>query len=510
MMRIFSEHFPWNRAAPLYFQAHQRGSAASPSDGRGSNLQWVTIIVFSVVLLLPCFWQREIQAGDLSSHVYNAWLASLVHQGKARGLWISSQSNNVLFDIALERLLVRVGAHLAQQITVSFCVLLFAWGAVLFIFRAGGGGSLWFVLPCVAMLSYGFIFHMGFFNFYLSMGVCLWYLAIFWCGGWPVRLAAMPLLLLAWAAHPVPVTWAVGMSAYVALATWIQPRRRLTLLALGLLSIGVASFILDHLYWHSWSLDQIFLSTGTNQVVLFGFKYIPLSASLLLIWLVSFRSLVKSIGIAQVLVTVPFQLWLLNVAAVTLLPDRVMFPQFGLPFGYMAQRLSLAAAILMCAILAPVPIGRMQKTGLTLIAILFFGLLYSDDKRLNKLEDRVVISVHQLPPAQRVISSIESERVGLISQHILDRACLGHCFSYANYEPSSRQFRIRALPANGIVLDDYRDVDAMQNGVYSVQSRDLPLYVVYLCGPGSSNVCTRQLEAGEITGRSSMQQKTGP
>ena len=315
----------------------------------------------------------------------------------------------------------------------------------------------------------------------------------------------MHLLLLAWVAHPFPVVWAAGMCAYVALATWMQPRRRLVLLALGLLSLVIANFILDHLYRHSWSLDQIFLSTGTNQVVLFGFKYVPLSAGLLLIWLVSFRSLVKSIGIAQVLVTVPFQLWLLNAAAVTLLPDRVMFPQFGLPFGYIARRLSLAAAVLMCAMLAPVPIGRIQKAGLTLIAISFFGLLFSDDNRLNKLEDRVVLSVHQLPPSQRVVSSIVSERVGLISQHILDRACIGHCFSYANYEPSSRQFRIRAHPANGIVLDDYREVDAMQNGVYAVQSRDLPLYVVYLCGPDSSSVCTRQLEAGETTGKTDVQ-----
>ena len=356
------------------------------------------------------------------------------------------------------------------------------------------------------MLSYGFIFHMGFFNFYLSMGACLWYLAIFWRCGWTVRLAAMPLLLLAWTAHPFPAIWALGMSAYVALATWIQPRRRLMLLALGLLSLVLASLIVDHLYWHSWSLDQIFLSTGTNQVVLFGFKYIPLSAGLLLIWLVSFRSLVKRIGIVQVLGTVPFQLWLLNAAAVTLLPDRVMFPQFGLPFGYIAQRLSLAAAVLMCAMLAPVPIGRIQKAGLTLIAVSFFGLLYLDDKRLNKLEDRVVLSVHQLPPEQRVISSISRERLGLISQHILDRACIGHCFSYANYEPSSRQFRIRAGHANGIVLDDYRDVAAVEDGIYLVQSRDLPLYVVYLCGPDSSSVCTRLLEAGETTGKPDVQQ----
>lgn len=500
MMRIWSQHFRWNRPAPLCFPAHPGGCAGTPGSGRGFSLRRSTIILFSLVLLLPCFWQREIQAGDLSSHAYNAWLASLIDQGKARGLWISSQSNNVLFDIAMEWLSVRVGPHLGQKIAVSLCVLIFGWGAVLFMFRAGGK-SLWFVLPCVAMLSHGFIFRMGFLNFYLSMGICLWYLAIVWRCRWQVRLAATPLLLLGWVAHPFPVIWAAGMSAYIALAAWIPPRRRAVLLAFGLLSIGSATFILDHRYWHSLSIDQIFLSAGTNQLVLFGFKYIPLSAGLLLIWLVSFRSLAKSMGIAQVLGAVPFQLWFLNAAAIAFVPDRVMFPEFGLPFGYIAQRLSLAGAILLCTLLAPVPIGRMQKAGLALIAVSFFGFLYSDERRLNKLEDQVARSVQQLPPEQRVISSISIEREGLISQHILDRACIGHCYSYANYEPSSRQFRIRAHPANGIVLDDYRDVDAVQNGVYRVQSRDLPLYVVSRCGPGLSDVCTRRLEAGEITGR---------
>jgi len=28
--------------------------------------------------------------------------------------------------------------------------------------------------------------------------------------------------------------------------------------------------------------------------------------------------------------------------------------------------------------------------------------------------------------------------------HSVDRACIGHCFSYSNYEPSSGQFRVRA------------------------------------------------------------------
>ena len=42
----------------------------------------------SILILIPIYWHRFLQAGDLGSHVYNAWLAQLVHQGKAPGVYI--------------------------------------------------------------------------------------------------------------------------------------------------------------------------------------------------------------------------------------------------------------------------------------------------------------------------------------------------------------------------------------------------------------------------------------
>ena len=53
---------------------------------------------------MPCFWLPRIQAGDLSSHVYNAWLAQLIAAGKAPGLSIHTQWTNVLFDLELSAL----------------------------------------------------------------------------------------------------------------------------------------------------------------------------------------------------------------------------------------------------------------------------------------------------------------------------------------------------------------------------------------------------------------------
>jgi hypothetical protein len=59
---------------------------------------------------------------------------------------------------------------------------------------------------------------------------------------------------------------------------------------------------------------------------------------------------------------------------------------------------------------------------------------------------------------------------------MIDRACLGRCYSYANYEPSTAQFRIRAVAENPIVVSTDGDSLRLQNGSYVVKQRDLPLY----------------------------------
>ena len=46
------------------------------------------VALISIVLLIPCFWQRRIQAVDLPSHIYNSWLAQQIELGKAPGLAI--------------------------------------------------------------------------------------------------------------------------------------------------------------------------------------------------------------------------------------------------------------------------------------------------------------------------------------------------------------------------------------------------------------------------------------
>ena len=94
---------------------------------QGLIARWWLVLVISAVLVLPCFWHRRIEAGDLASHVYNAWLAQLTGKGQAPGLYIARQWNNVLFDVALLRAANLVGIAAAEKIVVSACVLIFSW-----------------------------------------------------------------------------------------------------------------------------------------------------------------------------------------------------------------------------------------------------------------------------------------------------------------------------------------------------------------------------------------------
>src|SRR6266849_5652076 len=135
------------------------------------------VAIISVGLMIPCFWHRRIEAGDLGSHVYNAWLAQLIERGQAPGLHLARQWNNVLFDILLLKLGNLLGLAAAQKILVPLCVLIFFWGTFALI-SAVSRRPPWSLLPCLAMLAYGWTFNLGFFNYYLSLGLGFFAIAI--------------------------------------------------------------------------------------------------------------------------------------------------------------------------------------------------------------------------------------------------------------------------------------------------------------------------------------------
>jgi len=187
----------------------------------------------------------------------------------------------------------------------------------------------------------------------------------------------------------------------------------------------------------------------------------------------------------------------LTMGIVLLVPNRVMLPGYKNAFVYIADRMSLAVGVCLCAVLASAPGRRLAAWGIGVGSLLFFGFLYADEGTLNQWEDRMEALVRQLPPYQRVISGVVDPNVRAEPlTHMIDRICVGRCYSYANYEPSTDQFRIRATAPNGVVAPVYMDSMSMQTGGYVVREGDVPLYQVGLDDAGSLTI--RSLPAGTV------------
>jgi hypothetical protein len=458
----------------------------------------IAYVLGSILLLAPCFWQSRLQAGDLSSHIYNAWLAQLIEGGRAPGLSIVFQTTNVLFDIILSAMFKMFGAAAAQRISVSFVVLIFVWGAFAFACKVSGRRC-WAILPSIAIAAYGWVFHAGFFNFYLSLGLCFWALAIAWEWTRGRLVSAAVLLAIAYPAHALPVVWTISVLAYVWMARRVAVGRRLQLFGATALAIAIAGVLINFTMDSRWSPEQITMITGLDQVRVFDAKYWFVYAGLSLFWGLLFARLLQQSGARNVFTGIPFQVCAITAAGILTLPNLLTVPGYEHALAFIAERMSLALAICICALLAMAR-GRAYLTySATAIALLFFGFLYSDERVLNSFEDAMAEVVSRLPPGQRVAGGVDDPdlRVNPLG-HMIDRVCVGRCYSYANYEPSTSQFRIRAAAANPIVLSSYEESWQLQNGIYTVQDRDLPLFQVIL--DRSGRLMLRSLPAGAPSG----------
>src|ERR1700757_1381569 len=174
------------------------------------------VIVVSALLLVPCFWHSRIQAGDLGSHVYNAWLAQLIEHHQISGLTIASQWNNILFDVLLLHVANLAGFAAAEKIVVFFAVLIFFWGSFSFLSEVSGNPP-WKLAPFLFVLAYGYVFHMGFMNYYFSIGLAFFALTLAWRGGAGNWLRAAVFSAISLLAHPIGFVLFVAIGGYVSL-----------------------------------------------------------------------------------------------------------------------------------------------------------------------------------------------------------------------------------------------------------------------------------------------------
>jgi hypothetical protein len=479
--------------------------ARDPQEPRFSRFGALAVrIVIVAIVLIPCVWQTRIHAGELSSHVYNAWLAGQVEKGAVQGVTlapITQVSTNVLIELAVQRLLAAVGPAGAQRMVVASAVLIFFWGAF-FLVEVTSGRRPWLFCPILSVLSYGLVFHFGFLDFYLSTGLSFWILGLLWRPSWSRVFIALPLIAVAILAHVFPVLWALSVLAYLHIVGILPGAWKLLMPAVGLAGLMLIQTLVRSPF-RSWSWDQMAVLTrvagilGVDQVWLYDTKYLIAAAIMLLLWVLLF---LQRLDQGNFFTDPKVHIWFMHLAAFALMPPALQFPRDPRPLALVPQCISLFTAIAFCMMAGKVRYGRGITRVSILAAAIFFTFLNLDDRAFNRAEDEVTGLVAALPPGQRVVASIDDSgaRINALNR-VADRACIGLCFSYGDYEPAMGVFRIRVPGPNPVVASSMTVVQEIEEGRHIVTPAEAPLYSVCACAKGGNRFCLRVLHAGEQT-----------
>jgi len=465
--------------------------------------RWV-ILVVSAAVLIPCFWHKRIEAGDLGSHAYNAWLAQLVERGQAPGLYVARQWNNILFDVMLLGLAKALGFVVAQKVAVSACVLTFFWGAFSFI-NAVTERPPWLLTPCIAMLTYGYSFSMGFMNYYLSVGLACFALAITWRARKVDWIGGALFAALAFVAHPIGFLWLASTLVYVRVKTKLPGWWKLALPLVSAAGIYAVFWYVSHRpeLMADWDRGPFYLYNGADQLALYGKRYITVAIAAF------------CFGVICVLpdffaeprepsswkrFELPLELYAIIFCATALLPENLRPSADAGWIGLLGSRLTTVSAILGICLMALLKPRKSHLAGFGACAAVFFAFLYQDTGWLNRLEANAEKLVAGVPPGTRVVVTIDApkdSRVPFI-HHSVERACIGHCFSYANYEPASGEFRVRVHEGSPVVTSSTDTAEDMASGEYEVDETDLPLKQIYQCDASDmTKLCIRELKAGD-------------
>ncbi len=511
----------WKMSTPANVKILEREPSPSLQPAvseqfRDSSRHLLVMLLISVLLLIPCFWHQHIEAGDLASHVYNAWLAQLIEQGKAPGLYLVNRWNNVLFDFLLVYLAKFFGLALAEKFATSLCVLIFFWG-LFALMKAVSLQSPWFLSPCIAMLTYGYIFHMGFMNYQLSLGLACFGLALIWPARRNGLIAAAILTPFILLAHPLGFLWFLGAAGYRLL--WLKlPGWSKLLLPAGAVAtcLAVRWFVARHPgYEVEWRETPLWRLTGADQFDVFGDRYFYISIAISLLVLLStalavLRSPRRADCWKDRRLLVEF--YLITFCATALLPENLHTDPTGGWIGALTTRLTLVTAIFALCWLAALPPRPWHLLSYSAVAVVFFTFLYQDTAFINRMEASAERVTHQLPFGTRTLASIFAPNTyRTMYLHIPDRACIGHCFLFSNYEPSTGNFRVRVGQGSPVVSASVDDSEDMQFGSYDVEEEDLPLKQLYQCSASDlTRICIRDLAEGEKNGRLGYQPVTNP
>jgi len=255
----------------------------------------------------------------------------------------------------------------------------------------------------------------------------------------------------------------------------------------------VHRYLLSHAVTYP-SAHSSFLYNGADQFAVFGHRYVLLAAVLCIfvvsILVVEFYE-TRQMSEFWTVGCIPLQLYLTVELAVLLIPDYIHSSMFQQPAAAITPRLTLLSAVLGCCLLAVVRPRKWHWIGGACLAAVFFAFIFQDTGKLARREKRVEQLVQSVPAGSRVMSQgwkLQGTRT--LAEHLVDRACIGHCFNYANYEPASGQFRVRARAGNPFVSSvlHFRGEADLHAGNYEIDVPPLPAYRIYKCS-NSEDFC---------------------
>jgi hypothetical protein len=266
----------------------------------------------------------------------------------------------------------------------------------------------------------------------------------------------------------------------------------------------VSNYIVRHypVFWPDrGTLQAILTHSGADQLLLYSARYrLPadLMIAFVLICIVVDLYLRLKRQESLSIYALPLQVYGLAFLGGILLPSAVMLSSYAVPVGLLQARLTSVTAVMACCVLGAAKPQKWHLPCVVAIAAVFFFFLYGDTGQLNKMEEQIENYAGAMPPGQRVIANIgPAPGSRLLINHMVDRACIGHCFSYGNYEPSSGQFRVRAGDGNSFVISDGASVGQIDGGSYVIRAEDLPISEIYRCNLNGTELCVRKLAVGE-------------
>jgi hypothetical protein len=294
------------------------------------------------------------------------------------------------------------------------------------------------------------------------------------------------------------------------LRNWLQGWRKLAVPAGAIVLLLGFRWYLHHRVdlaadWNSGL--PFWQSNGADQLMVYGDRYETLAWVALAFGAVCLLiELVRNLRNASwwIDLALPMELYLLAFFAVATFPENFRVSMYAAWIGLLVSRLTAICAIFGLLVLGRASLRQWTIAGFLALATAYFVFLALDTRDLSHLEASAEAAVATLPAETRIIPTLRADldwRVEFVS-HVADRACIRHCFVYSNYEPPSKQFRVRVSKgATFIVTDSAEDADDMQGGSYEIDRKDLPVKLLYQCDPTDwTKLCLHDLKEGESTG----------